>query len=123
MTPKELVLQGYKLFSEGKLEELGKQFAKDAKIIVNGNHEWSGTYNGYNDWFARMLSQVPVKLPGFNLEILNVVSEDDKVFLHVHMTAKNIDANGVHMFTIKDGLQTEFRIFDDSQKISKALSG
>tara|TARA_B100001750_G_C14925085_1_gene311236 strand:- start:87 stop:458 length:372 start_codon:yes stop_codon:yes gene_type:complete len=123
MTPKELVLQGYKLFSEGKLEELGKQFAKDAKIIVNGNHEWSGTYNGYNDWLARMLSQVPVKLPGFNLEILNVVSEEDKVFLHVHITAKNIDANAVHMFTVKDGLQTEFRIFDDSQKISKALSG
>ena len=83
MTAKELVLQGYKLFSEGKLEELGKQFSEDAKIIVNGNHEWSGTYNGYNDWLSRMLSQVPVKLPGFNLEILNVTSEEDKVYLHV----------------------------------------
>ena len=27
MTPKDLVLQGYKLFSEGKLEELGKLLA------------------------------------------------------------------------------------------------
>ena len=122
MTTKELVLQGYKLFSEGKLDELGKQFAEDAKIIVNGNHEWSGTYNGYNDWLSRMLSQVPVKLPGFNLEILNVTSEEDKVYLHGHATAENLDMHAVHMFTVKDGLQTEFRIFDDSQKISAALT-
>ena len=122
MTPKDLVLQGYKLFSEGKLEELGKQFAKDAKIIVNGNHEWSGTYNGYNDWVSRMLSQIPEKLPGFNLNILNATSEEDKVFIYVHATAKNLDMHAVHMFTVKDGMQTEMRIFDDTQKISAALS-
>ena len=37
MSPKDLVLQGYKLFSEGKIEELGKQWHQDAKIHVNGD--------------------------------------------------------------------------------------
>jgi len=122
MSPKDLVLQGYKLFSEGKMEELGKQWHQDAKVHVNGDHAWSGTYNGYNDWVSRMLSQIPEKLPGFNLNILNASSEADKVFIYVHVTAKNLDMHAVHMFTVKDGLQTEMRIFDDSQKISAALS-
>ena len=122
MSPKDLVLQGYKLFSEGKLEELGKQWSKDAKIIVTGDHAWSGTYNGYNDWLTRMLSQIPEKLPDFNLDILNVSAEGDKVYLHVDVTAKNLDMHAVHMFTVKDGMQTEFRIFDDTQKLSAALS-
>ena len=122
MSPKDLVLQGYKLLSEGKLEELGKQWSKDAKIIVTGDHAWSGTYNGYNDWLTRMLSQIPEKLPDFNLDILNVSAEGDKVYLHVHVTAKNLDMHAVQMFTVKDGMQTEFRIFDDTQKLSAALS-
>ena len=121
MSPKELVLQGYKLFSEGKIEELGKQWHQDAKIHVTGDYAWSGTYNGYNDWVARMLSQIPEKLPDFNLNILNASSEADKVFIYAHVTAKNLDMHAVHMFTVKDGLQTEMRIFDDSQKISAAL--
>ena len=86
MSPKDLVLQGYKLFSEEKIEELGKQWHQDAKIHVNRDHAWSGTYNGYNDWVSRMLSQIPEKLPGFNLNILNATSEADKVFIYVHLS-------------------------------------
>ena len=93
------------------MEELGKQWHKDAKIHVTGDHAWSGTYNGYNDWVARMLSQIPEKLPGFNLDIQNVSAEADKVYLHVHVTAKNLDMHAVHMFTVKDGIQTEPRFF------------
>ena len=96
--------------------------SEDAKVIVTGDHAWSGTYNGYNDWLTRMLSQIPEKLPGFNLDILNVSAEGDKVYLHVHVTANNLDMHAVHMFTVKDGLQTEFRIFDDTQKLSAALN-
>ena len=98
MSPKDLVLHGYKLFSEGKIEELGKQWHQDAKIHVNGDHAWSGTYNGYNDWVSRMLSQIPEKLPGFNLNILNASSEADKVYIYVHATAKNLDMHAIHMF-------------------------
>ena len=74
MSPKDLVLQGYKLFSEGKIEELGKQWHQDAKIHVTGDYAWSGTYNGYNDWVARMLSQIPEKLPK---ELQHVLDKDE----------------------------------------------
>ena len=56
MTPKELVLSGYKSFAEGDMESLGKIYHKDAVMKVNGNHELSGEYLGFdiflNDFFG-----------------------------------------------------------------------
>ena len=39
----------------------------------------------------------------------------------VKYTVDNLDANGVHMFAVEDGLQTEFVIFDDSQKFDSGI--
>ena len=66
---------------------------------------------------------MPVKFPNFDLEILNVSSESDRVYLHVRYTADNLDSESVHMFVVEDGLETEFHIFDDSQKMAAALGG
>ena len=121
MTPKELVLGGYKSFAEGDMESLGKIYHEDALITVNGDHELSGEYRGFEDFLGNFLAQIPVKFPNFSLEILNVVAEGDRVYLHVHITADNLDTESVHMFVVKDELETEFHIFDDSQKMAKAL--
>ena len=121
MTPKELVLGGYKSFAEGDMESLGKIYHKDALITVNGDHELSGEYRGFDDFLGNFLAQIPVKFPNFSLEILNVAAEGDRVYLHVHITADNLDTESVHMFVVKDDLETEFHIFDDSQKMAKAL--
>jgi len=123
MTPKEIVLGGYQSFAEGDMEALGKIFHKDALIKVNGNHELSGEYHGFDDFLANFLAQIPIKFPNFNLDILNVTTEDDRVHVRVHYTADNLDAQSVHMFVVKDGLETEFDIFDDSQKMASALNG
>jgi len=72
MTPKEIVLGGYQSFAEGDMEALGKIFHKDALIKVNGNHELSGEYHGFDDFLANFLAQIPIKFPNFNLDILNV---------------------------------------------------
>ena len=50
-----------------------------------------------------------------------MAAEGDRVYLHVHITADNLDTESVHMFVVKDELETEFHIFDDSQKMAKAL--
>tara|TARA_B000000460_G_scaffold208083_1_gene155360 strand:- start:132 stop:500 length:369 start_codon:yes stop_codon:yes gene_type:complete len=121
MTPKELVLGGYKSFAEGDMESLGKIYHKDALITVNGDHELSGEYRGFDDFLGNFLAQIPVKFPNFSLEILNVAAEGDRVYLHVHITADNLDTESVHMFVVKDDLETEFHIFDDSQKMATAL--
>jgi len=123
MSAKELVLGGYKSFAEGDMEGLGKIYHKDALIKVNGNHELSGEYHGFDDFLANFLAQIPIKFPNFNLDILNVTAEDDRVHVRVHYTADNLDAQSVHMFVVKDGLEIEFDIFDDSQKMASALNG
>ena len=122
MTPKELVLGGYKSFAEGDMESLGKIYHKDALITVNGDHELSGEYRGFDDFLGNFLAQIPVKFPNFSLEILNVSAEGDRVYIHVHITADNLDTEAVHMFVVKDDLETEFHIFDDSQKVATALA-
>ena len=123
MTPKEIVLGGYQSFSEGDMEGLGRIYHKDAVIKVNGDHELSGEYHGFEDFLNNFLAKIPVKFPNFDLSILNVTAEDNRVIVHVKLSADNLDAEAVHMFVVEDGLETEFRIVDDSQKISEALSG
>ena len=123
MTPKELVLSGYKSFVEGDMETLGKIYHKDALIKVNGVHELSGEYHGFDDFLANFLAQIPIKFPNFNLDILNVTAEDDRVHVRVHYTADNLDSESMHCFVVKNGLETEFDIFDDSQKLAAALNG
>ena len=123
MTPKDIVLSGYQAFSTGDMESLGKVFHPEAVIKVNGNHELSGEYQGFNDWLENFLSQIPIKFPNFDLNIENVVAEGNRVHVCVRYTADNLDAEGVHMFVVEDNVQTEFYIFDDSQKLAAALSG
>ncbi len=57
------------------------------------------------------------------LNIDKVVDEGKRVNVCVRYTADNLDAEGVHMFVVEDNVQTEFYIFDDSQKLAAALSG
>ncbi|MBH67177.1 MAG: hypothetical protein CMM58_02370 [Rhodospirillaceae bacterium] len=122
MTPTEIVLSGYQAFANGDMDGLGKIFHKNAVIKVNGDHKFSGEYKGFEEWRDNFLVHLPTSYPNFDLSILNVVSEGDRVHVHVKYTADNLDAEGIHMFVVKDGLQTEFTIFDDSQKIATALS-
>ena len=121
MTPKEIVLSGYHAFSQGDIESLGKLFHEDAVIRVNGNHKRSGEYKGFNHWRDNFISHLFDDYPNFSLEILHVVAEGDRVHVFVKYTADNLDANGVHMYKVEDGLETEFLLFDDTQKIAKAL--
>ena len=121
MTPKEIVLSGYQSFSEGDLEGLSRIFHENAIIKVNGNHKRSGEYNGFGDWRDNFVAHLTTDFPNFNVEILHIVSEGNRVNVFVKYTADNLDANSVHMFLVEDGLQTEFIIFDDSQKLAAAL--
>ena len=105
------------------MEGLGKIFHANALIKRNGDHEFSGEYHGFDDWLNNFLAHIPIKYPNFSLSILNAIAEDNRVHVHVKLTADNLDSEAVHMFVVEDGLETEFHIFDDSQKIAKALGG
>ena len=122
MTPKEIVLGGYKLFAEGDMENLRKINHKNAVYKVNGDHKLSGEYHGFDDFLNNFLAKIPTVFPNFDLDILNVTAEDNRVNVHVKYNADNLDAESVHMFVVEDGLQREFSLVDDSQKVAKALS-
>ena len=123
MENKNIVLSGYQAFSEGDLDSLSKIFHEEAVITVNGDHKRSGNYKGFADWRDKFLVHLPNDYPNFNLEIQHLVAEDDRVHVFVKYTADNLNANGVHMFLLEGGLQKEFIIFDDSQKMAAALEG
>ena len=122
MTPKELVLSGYRFFAEGDMGSLSKLYHKNSLIKVNGDHELSGEYREFDNFLNNFLVQIPIKFPNFDLNILNVTAEHDRVFVNVHYKADNLDAQSVHMFVVENGLQTEFHLFDDSQKMATALN-
>tara|TARA_Y100000588_G_scaffold393799_1_gene511218 strand:+ start:1301 stop:1672 length:372 start_codon:yes stop_codon:yes gene_type:complete len=123
MENKDIVLSGYQAFSEGDLDSLSKIFHEEALITVNGDHKRSGNYKGFADWRDNFLVHLPNDYPNFNLEIQHLVAEDDRVHVFVKYTADNLNASGVHMFLLEGGLEKEFIIFDDSQKMAAALEG
>ena len=120
MTPKEVVLRGYQLFAEGDVNGLEKINHETVLFMVNGDHKRAGKYKGFADFRDNFLAHLPNDFPNFNLEILHTVAEGNRVHVFVKYTADNLDAHGVHMFLVEDGLQKEFTIFDDSQKVAVA---
>jgi ketosteroid isomerase-like protein len=56
MTPKEIVLGGYKLFAEGDMQNLSKINHKNAVMKVNGDYELSGEYRGFDDFLNNFLA-------------------------------------------------------------------
>jgi len=122
MTPKEIVLSGYKAFEDGDMDRLAKIFHQNAIIRVNGDHKLSGKYEGFENWRDNFLAHLPSSFPNFSLSINNVVAEGENVHVRVTLNADNLNAESIHMFVVRDGLQTEFTIFDDSQKIARALN-
>ncbi len=121
MTPKEIVLSGYRMFAEGNLVGLKEINHKNALFKVNGNHKRSGEYKGFDEFRDHFLAHLESDFPNFKLEVLHVVAEESRVHVYVHYTADNLSAHGVHMFFVEDGLQKEFIVFDDSQKLAAAL--
>ena len=59
--------------------------------------------------------------PGFNLEITKVVTEGVDVCIFIKVTANNLESYSIHHFVVEDGLETEFTIYDDSQRMAEAM--
>ena len=121
MTAEEIVLGGYKNFSEGDMEALAKIYHPECKITINGNHSLSGTYVGFQSFLENVLSNLDNVWPGFNLDIEKVVSNETDVCVFVKVTAENLNSKSIHHFVIKEGLEVEFNLYDDSQKMSEAM--
>ena len=120
MSAKEIVLGGYQNFAEGDLVSLAKIYHPECKITVNGKHKLSGVYIGFQKFAENFLSKLNETWPGFNLEIEKVVADTTDVCVFVNITADGLSTKSIHHFVVKDGLEVEFNIYDDSQSMADA---
>ena len=120
MTPKEIVLKGYDCFATGDIETFISLFHEDCKVVNNGMHKFSGTYDGIES-FVALLSQIPSHFENFTVKCTHQIAEGNEVFSQVHGTADGMDANFGHYHKIEDGKIKEFWIYDDSQKLAATM--
>jgi len=120
MTAKELVLGGYQNFADGDLSSLARIYHPQCKITVNGNHKLSETYIGFQEFTEKFLSKLNETWPGFDLEIQKVVSDETDVCVFVKITAEGLSTESMHHFVVQHGLEVEFNIYDDSQRMAEA---
>tara|TARA_B110000196_G_C20455554_1_gene346960 strand:- start:52 stop:273 length:222 start_codon:yes stop_codon:yes gene_type:complete len=52
--------------------------------------------------------------PDFKVQPINFYESGDTVFVHIKMTAENLDSESIHMVTLRDGKYIRFQPFDDS---------
>lgn len=121
MTAEEIVLGGYASYVQGDMEALGSIYHPECKITLNGNHALSGVYIGFDALHEGILSKLNTAWPDFNLEIQKVVSNETDVVVFLKLTATNLESRSIHHFVVKDGLQVEFNIHDDSQLAAAAI--
>ena len=120
MTAKEIVLGGYQNFADGDLTSLAKIYHPQCKITVNGTHKLSGTYIGFQEFAENVLGKLNETWPGFHLEIQKVVSDETDVCVFVKITAEGLSTESIHHFVVQDGLEVEFNIYDDNQRMAEA---
>ena len=121
MTAEEIVLSGYKNFAEGDMVSLSKIYHPECIITINGSHSLSGSYIGFQSFLENVLSKLDQVWPGFTLDIEKIVSNETDVCVFVNIKAENLDSKSIHHFVIKDGLEVEFNLYDDSQKMSEVM--
>ena len=103
------------------MDSLSKIYLPECKITIKGMHSLSGTYIGFQSFLENVLAKLDTVWPGFNLDIEKVVSNETDVYVFVNITAENLNSKSIHHFVIKDNLEVEFNLYDNSQKMSQAM--
>ncbi len=76
--------------------------------------EGDGIFKGPMSVAQDVLSQIPQYYENFNIEIMELFGNGDKVVMVGHYTGvwketgKSFKANATHVWTVKDGLATHF---------------
>jgi ketosteroid isomerase-like protein len=117
MTNVELVKQGYSDFSTGNLEAV--------LAIWDPAIEWheckgmpfvkgDGIFKGHEAVVTNVIMNLPVYFDGFNIEVKQIFGADDKVVMVGYYGGTNkatgnpFKANATHVWTVKNGMMTQF---------------
>lgn len=125
----EVIRNAFTAFGRGDLEAVVNYFADDIAIqhpMPKAIWPWCGKSSGKKA-LAYFVSEMARVLSFEVLEAREFIAQGDKVVLNVFerprvkATGKAFDNDCVHIFTVRDGLIREWKIFEDTAMIQAAL--
>ena len=117
----ELIINVYQCFFDGDLEGWAKFHTDDFVLKQSGDFPHSGTFIGPIVAIEESFSKIPLTLPNLSIEPISFFESGNVVLVHALMTAENLRAETMHMFTIIDGLVSKFQSFDDTAAIAQSV--
>ncbi len=125
MDIKEQMKKAYELFNTGDMETFFNDMIDDNIVWTfpgkEGVHPLSGVHKGKQAMIATM-SKIPGTWPNFNLKIMDMISEGNKIFVRVHAKADNMDTMFGHYFEMNDqGKTVTMMTFDDTLSMFNAM--
>ncbi|MDG0998266.1 MAG: nuclear transport factor 2 family protein [Gammaproteobacteria bacterium] len=116
-----LIEKVYERFSAGDLEGWAQLHAPDFEFKYLGNLPFSGIFNGPQNAIDECFLNIPKYLENFLVTPIRMFECGDTIFVHIHMTATNLDTEAMHMFTVQNGLVKKFQGFDNTGLMAEAF--
>jgi ketosteroid isomerase-like protein len=115
-----VVKAGYDAFNRGDMDAWREVQAKDSAWTIQVGLPYTGTYIGPAAIEEGIFGPIGRMWPDFKVEPIKFYESGSTVFVHVHMTAKGLDTESIHMVKIEDGKYASFQPFDDSAAMMSA---
>ena len=115
MSPNVLAAKaGYDAFGLGDMDAWKEAQDPEAVWVIQKGLPYSGTYVGPQAVMDNVFASIEKLWPDFKVQPINFYESGDTVFVHIKMTAENLDSESIHMVTLRDGKYIRFQPFDDS---------
>ena len=106
------IQHAYEAFGRGDIPAVLEAFAPDIQWHVPGRSSHAGTFKGHQEVVGFFTSLMEDTGGTFNLEIHDFLGSDKHVVVLVRETGqrdgKRLDADGAHVWRLKDGKAVEF---------------
>ena len=116
-----LIEKVYERFSAGDLDGWAQLHTPDFEFKYLGNLPFSGIFNGPQNAIDECFLNIPKYLENFLVTPIRMFECRDIIFVHIHMTATNLDTEAMHMFTVQNGLVKKFQGFDNTGLMAEAF--
>ena len=119
----EVIEQAYATFGAGDAEGWAALHTDDFVWTIFGDLPQSGQRIGTQAVIDEVMGLFPTHWPALGFETIETYSLGDVVFVHTRMTAKGMDTQSMHMFTMRDGKIASFTAFDDTDSMRQSMAG
>ena len=119
----EVIEQAYATFGAGDAEGWAALHTDDFVWTIFGDLPQSGRRIGTQTVIDEVMGLFPTHWPALGFETIETYSLGDVVFVHTRMTAKGMDTQSMHMFTMRDGKIASFTAFDDTDSMRQSMVG